>query len=194
MRCKEGCAACCKDSILRFFRDEFVELKALVPGMNIVPSYEDELNVIFTTCPFLSGSKCAIYEHRPDFCRAFPVFNLHGSKKPMMSTSCPNFDTVTLKDVAEARKCLARYYGRVVRSRARFLLKHSATEFQKLNGKLIQMVEKVDGSGFDYCIQFDVDEYVEKLKDPIVFKGWVLQKRADAGKLNDSRTQSVNGS
>jgi Fe-S-cluster containining protein len=187
MKCKENCAACCKDSIVRFFRDEFAELKALVPKMSIAPDYEDELNVAFKTCPFLSGFKCAIYEHRPEFCRAFPVFNLHESEKPMMSTSCPNFDTVTLKDIAEARKCFARYYGRLVRLKKRFVLKHSAHEFQKLNGKLIEFVEKMDGSEFDFCIQFDVAEYVEKLKDPRVFKSWVLQKRAEAGKLNADR-------
>lgn len=174
---------CCKDLIIRFNKDDFLKLEPRFPNANKSITYQNEFEVVFAHgCPFLIDNKCGIYEKRPIPCKMYPV-----SIKDdyfIITCACPAFDTLTRKDIAEAKRYYSFFKGEKIKEKNRFISLNSEDAFYKMNDKFIHFVNETDNDEFDVSLEIKVDEYLDKLRDKTTFDKWVKELKAKQNKLN----------
>ena len=79
VQCKKGCDLCCMDYSIFPLEFHYIKSRLEIGDRPATPIPEDE-----TTCLFLKGHECTIYEHRPIICRT------HGL--PLLYVNCETED------------------------------------------------------------------------------------------------------
>lgn len=79
-----GCANCCKGLTIV---PKSTDIKRLSDGLGIEPyefktkylkrDHEGDLVFKQRPCPFLTGNKCTVYQHRPETCRSYPHLEIN---------------------------------------------------------------------------------------------------------------------
>jgi Fe-S-cluster containining protein len=74
-----ACGSCCRQMLPTLDDDDVTRLAAGLASTpkEIVSQYltrneDNELTLNRRPCPFLSGNRCRVYDHRPDTCRSYP--------------------------------------------------------------------------------------------------------------------------
>ena len=73
------CANCCRSLDVYLTPPDSSRLSQIIPLSNLIDHEKAQLHgewgcLAEKPCPFLSGTLCSVYEHRPETCRTYPVF------------------------------------------------------------------------------------------------------------------------
>ena len=117
IKCKEGCAYCCKEGEFPLSELEYINLMLFYTTLSSekkgIINYQiqnllNQKRQKLYTCPFLVDNSCSVYEARPLICRTFGLISYKDDGKPKMPF-CIDFGLNYANVCDEEKNLLVRF-------------------------------------------------------------------------------------
>ena len=112
------CGLCCQNTEMLLSSSDIARLEALgyrcEDFMISTPEGFHQLRNVDGKC-FFFKDECIVYPLRPEGCVFYPVILNFDGKKCITDKECPNYHTVTKRDIKDKCKKLKKLYGEIIK-------------------------------------------------------------------------------